>query len=197
MAAIQLTEAEEGVCQDIVAGMDLLTIFRRNYPKDKRKDNKARHQVKIILKREKVADRVVFLQQQQNFDGTVTPEVIRARLWDWVNRFPGKNAGMASLKILAKDAGVGLDKIVIEDNTGLVDLQHNLFARRMARINGEEVPPMLNDVIEDENVKVLDEADYEIISNEGEEDEEDVMLDDSPNEYEEDDDDDDEWSSKW
>lgn len=168
---VRLSEAEEGFCQDVVAGLDLLLCFRRNYPNDKRKDNKARYQARMILKKPKIADRVQYLKSQQDFDGTITPETLKAKAWEWVHEYAGRPAGIAAFRLLCKDAGIGVDKLVIEDNTGIVELQRNLFARRMAMEKGEEVPPLLEE--KEEEAKLLREEDYEIVDEDEEDDEED------------------------
>lgn len=158
---LKITEAEEGFCQDYVAGLDLLTCFRRNYPNDNRKDNKARHQSKIILQREHIAIRIKFLQELGNYDKQVTADTIKAKLWEWTNSMAGKPGGIAAIRILAKDAGIGLEKINVEDNTGLVELQHNIFERRLARLEGREVPALFE--VKASDKEKISEADYEII----------------------------------
>lgn len=151
--SIKLNEKEEAFCEAYVSGSELADCFYIAYPNDKRTGAKARYRAKQILARPRIQARIKYLRDDGDIDERTSVEFVLEEALRNIKTYPGKPIAMQSLQLIAKHRGVGVDRVIIEDNTQVVEIQDRLWERREARRLGVAQPELLQNIIEDKNVE--------------------------------------------
>jgi len=155
---VEISEQEEGFIQQILAGDELLNAYRKFWKDNDYTDAKARYLANQLLKKDRITKRIESILLDRKADTPIDSKFVTDILKDIaVNQKSAHPSSALSAAIaIGKILGMFDEKIDNNDAEGHRKLSARIWERRQAKIRGEKVEPLEDEILEEKETEVIE-----------------------------------------